>query len=58
MLVVGPPELVADYSEAEIDALLQDRLQHISVKDAVAEIASLTGEPRKAIYQKALAMTK
>ena len=58
VLVVGPPELEADYSEAEIDALLQDRLQHISVKDAVAEIASLTGHPRKAIYQKALAMTK
>ena len=56
VLVVGPPEEEETFSDEDITALLQDRLASLSVKDAVQEIASLTGRPRKTIYQMALSV--
>ena len=41
----------------DIDALLTERLQKLSVRDAVAEIASLTGGNKKEIYARALALS-
>ena len=58
VLVVGPPEKKSDYSDDDIADLLSQRLAELSVKDAVAEIASLTGRPRKMVYQMALQLTK
>ena len=54
ILLVGPATAEAEYSQAEIEELLAIRLQSLSVKDAVAEITSQTGKPRKEIYQLAL----
>ena len=54
VLVVGPAEAEADYSQEEIETLLSQRLDVLSVKDAVAEVTSQTGRPRKEIYQLAL----
>ena len=54
VLLVGPAEAQEDYSQAEIEALLAERLKSLSLKDAVAEITSQTGRPRKDIYQLAL----
>ena len=54
VLVVGPAEAQADYSPEEIETLLSQRLDVLSVKDAVAEVTSQTGRPRKEIYQLAL----
>jgi 16S rRNA (cytidine1402-2'-O)-methyltransferase len=41
---------------ADLDALLRDALDRASLKEAVAEIAAVTGEPRRMIYQRALAL--
>jgi 16S rRNA (cytidine1402-2'-O)-methyltransferase len=38
--------------------LLHAALARTSVKDAVAEVAAATGEPRRAIYARALELTK
>lgn len=54
ILLVGPAETEEDYTQDEIETLLAERLQSLSVKDAVAEITSQTGRPRKDIYQLAL----
>lgn len=53
VLVIAPP---ADEktSQEELDALLEARLKALSLKDAVAEVASLTGLPKKEVYARAL----
>jgi 16S rRNA (cytidine1402-2'-O)-methyltransferase len=38
--------------------LLRDALGRLSVKEAVAEIAAVTGQPRREVYQRALALAK
>jgi 16S rRNA (cytidine1402-2'-O)-methyltransferase len=56
VIVVAPPEPLAE--PMEIDTLLRDALGRLSVKEAVAEIAAVTGQPRRAVYQRALALAK
>jgi len=58
VLVVAPPVKKSDYSDEDINLLLSQRLTELSVKDTVAEVASLTGRPRKMVYQMALSLTK
>lgn len=58
VLVVAPPVKKSDYDDEDINALLAKRLTDLSLKDAVAEIASLTGKPRKLVYQMALDLNK
>jgi 16S rRNA (cytidine1402-2'-O)-methyltransferase len=41
----------------DIDALLVARLQQLTVRDAVAEVADMTGTPKKEIYARALALS-
>ncbi|MFA5041774.1 MAG: SAM-dependent methyltransferase, partial [Bdellovibrionales bacterium] len=43
---------------ADIDALLSERLKHLSVRDAVAEVAEMTGIPKKDVYAKALELSE
>lgn len=54
VLVIAPPEKTDDYTDDEIRDLLEDRLQNLSLKDAVAEVASLSGKGKKTVYQMAL----
>jgi len=56
VIVVAPSERLAE--PMEIDTLLRDALGRLSVKEAVAEIAAVTGQPRREIYQRALALAK
>jgi 16S rRNA (cytidine1402-2'-O)-methyltransferase len=42
----------------DIDALLAQRLKQLSVRDAVAEIATITGAKKNEIYARALALSK
>ncbi len=56
VLVVAPPGPAEPAGEGEIDALLRDALDRLSLRDAVAAVAAATGRPRRAIYQRALAI--
>jgi 16S rRNA (cytidine1402-2'-O)-methyltransferase len=58
VIVVAPPAADAPANAAEIDALLRAALARASVKDAVAEVAAATGEPRRAVYSRALELAK
>jgi 16S rRNA (cytidine1402-2'-O)-methyltransferase len=55
VLVIGPAAAPAP-GGGDVDALLRQALERLSVKEAVAEIAAVTGEPRREIYQRALAL--
>jgi 16S rRNA (cytidine1402-2'-O)-methyltransferase len=57
VIVVAPPgaEAVSSY---DVDELLRNALARVSVKDAVGEVASATGRPRREVYQRALALAK
>jgi 16S rRNA (cytidine1402-2'-O)-methyltransferase len=57
-LVIAPPDPQERIVEGEeLDDLLRQALGRHSVKAAVAEIAAVTGLPRRAVYQRALALT-
>ena len=56
VVVVGPPAGATAASDAEVDALLLAALERGSVKDAVAEVTSVTGQPRGEVYRRALAL--
>ena len=56
-LVIAPPQREASDAEpAETGDLLRDALARGSVKDAVAEVATLTGRSRRELYRQALAL--
>jgi 16S rRNA (cytidine1402-2'-O)-methyltransferase len=57
VIVIAPPD-PERASADDIDALLTRALTRTSVKEAVAEVASATGEPRRAVYSRALELTK
>jgi 16S rRNA (cytidine1402-2'-O)-methyltransferase len=59
VIVIAPADDNAGEADAiDIDTLLRQALVRLSVKEAVAEIAAVTGEPRRTVYQRALALTK
>jgi 16S rRNA (cytidine1402-2'-O)-methyltransferase len=58
VLVVGPPAVVAQPSLSETDTLLRAALARVSLKDAVGEVASVTGTSRRELYQRALELAK
>jgi 16S rRNA (cytidine1402-2'-O)-methyltransferase len=57
VLIVAAPGAQAS-DPADIDAMLRGALERLSLKEAVAEIAAVTGQPRRGIYQRALALAK
>ena len=57
VVIVAPPAAPARPTDAEVDALLRQALSRISLKDAVGEVAQATGLSRRALYQRALALT-
>jgi 16S rRNA (cytidine1402-2'-O)-methyltransferase len=58
VIVIAPPEPQEKLSAGDLDTLLQQALARLSVKEAVAEVAAVTGQPRRDIYQRALALAK
>lgn len=59
VLVVAPPQAAAPMmAEAELDALLRERLRTGSVRDAVAEVLELAGRPRRDIYARAVRLAQ
>ena len=57
VLVIAPPA-AQDTEVADLDTLLRNALTRVSVKEAVAEIAAITGHPRREVYQRALKLAK
>lgn len=57
VIVVAPPaDDAGQTTEADVEDLLRRALKRVSVKDAVSEVATATGRPRREIYQRALAL--
>src|SRR6516225_1292819 len=56
VVVIAPPQVPVQIGAAESEGLLRDALERLSLKDAVAEVAQLTGKRRREIYQSALAL--
>jgi 16S rRNA (cytidine1402-2'-O)-methyltransferase len=58
VVVIAPRAAPAPMAAAESESLLREALERLSLKDAVAEVAELTGRQRREIYQNALALQK
>jgi 16S rRNA (cytidine1402-2'-O)-methyltransferase len=58
VIVVAPPQAEAQPSASETDTLLRAALARVSLKDAVGEVADVTGMPRRELYQRALVLAK
>lgn len=54
VLVIAPPGEAPAPSEGELDTMLREALARGSVKDAVAEVAAVSGIGRKEVYRRAL----
>ena len=58
VIVIAPPAAQGELDAGELDALLRQALDRVSVKEAVAEVTAVTGHPRRAIYQRALELSR
>jgi 16S rRNA (cytidine1402-2'-O)-methyltransferase len=58
IVIVIAPQTPDTAETTDIDTLLRQALARLSVKEAVAEIAAVTGEARRDVYQRALALAK
>jgi 16S rRNA (cytidine1402-2'-O)-methyltransferase len=58
VIVIAPPPDESGTKPADLDTLLREALNRLSVKEAVAEVAAGTGGSRREVYQRALALAK
>ena len=58
VIVLGPKAVEAVVGDKELSKILLNRMEHMSLKDAVLEVASLTKRSRQEIYKIALAVKK
>lgn len=58
VIVVASPEPQAEVTAVDLDSLLRQALDRVSLKEAVAEVAAVTGASRREVYQRALALDK
>jgi 16S rRNA (cytidine1402-2'-O)-methyltransferase len=59
VVVIGPPgetRLAGEAAAAATDAALRQALGRMSLRDAVDAVAATTGQPRRAVYARALAL--
>ena len=56
VIVTAPPPEQQPTGADEVDALLRDALERLSVKDAVDEVAGVSGQSRRDVYRRALAL--
>lgn len=54
VVVVAPPG--PESAPADIDSMLRESLQHMSLRDAAAAVSDATGVPRRQVYARALAI--
>lgn len=55
VVVVGPPEKKT-YGDEDLEELLRRAMVNMSLKDAAAHVAEMTGQPKKKIYDLALGL--
>ncbi len=58
VVVIAPPQAPPRTSASDTDRLLRHALSRVSLKDAVGEVADVTGLPRRELYQRALVLAK
>jgi len=58
VVVVEPPPPQDALTSTDVDEALREALKTLSVKDAAGEVAGLTGESRRTLYARALALAK
>ncbi len=58
VLVIGPPGDAPLATRDDIEALVRAALERLSVREAAAEIAAMTGVPKREIYALALVLEK
>jgi 16S rRNA (cytidine1402-2'-O)-methyltransferase len=56
VIVAAPPAEQEPAGAEEVDGLLRNALERLSVKDAVDEVAGVSGQPRRDVYRRALAL--
>jgi 16S rRNA (cytidine1402-2'-O)-methyltransferase len=56
VVLVGPPAAGDPIGEEELDRLLRDALETLSVKDAAGAVSARTGAPRRQVYARALVL--
>lgn len=56
VVLVGPPKAAAPVADADLDRLLGDAIERLSVKDAAAAVSAQTGAPRRQVYARALTL--
>jgi 16S rRNA (cytidine1402-2'-O)-methyltransferase len=56
VIVTAPPAQAQPAGAEEVDALLRNALDRLSVKDAVDEVAGVSGQSRRDVYRRALAL--
>jgi 16S rRNA (cytidine1402-2'-O)-methyltransferase len=56
VIVIAPSAEAPMPQPSEIDDLLRQAMRRATVKDAVAQVASATGQPRSDVYRRALAL--
>lgn len=54
VIVIAPAQAAEE--DFDLDELLRQAMRRLSLKDAVAEVASVTGEARREVYRRALAL--
>lgn len=58
VLLIGPPQEQPPASDSDLDELLRDALQRLSVKDAAAAVAGATGRGKRDVYARALQISQ
>src|SRR5262245_6662257 len=57
-IVIAPPDAQEEVTALDLDALIRAALARLSLKQAVAEVAAVTGAARREVYQRALALAE
>lgn len=58
VVIVAPPGAEAEAQAVDVDTALRDALARLSVRDAAAEVALMTGRPKRDVYARALELAR
>jgi 16S rRNA (cytidine1402-2'-O)-methyltransferase len=59
VVVIGPPDASATAAQGDtLDEALRAALGRVSLKEAVAQVAAASGQPRRVVYARALELTR